>query len=183
MKGERSVHPTTELKLCKEWFHDTWTEVHVDLVRRAYAAKPNDLALLAKGRSRQHLSTCCKATARAVPTRTDLRYCARCLNLCRSRVVRETPPWPAAWHWLYTPRTSWHHKWVEYDAAVVAKECDLLLYQSDEIALLIGLNDKDCDTFFERHWLPLYRWEQRTLKELQAPLRAALRGPSRAASK
>lgn len=67
----------------------------------------------------------------------------------------DTPIFPA-WGWVFHPSWQCDEEWIRENAERIAKECRVIIYETDEVGVFIGIDGAGYD-FYESHWLPLYR--------------------------
>jgi len=121
------------------------------LLERAFRSNPEDLELLAGG-----MATCiyCGAQDDMEPGEP----CGYCDG--NEEGQYEFGPvygWPAAWGWLFHPSQSFEEDRIRADPEGCAKACQVLVYDSDETGILVGVDGAGYD-FYEAHWIPLYEW-------------------------
>lgn len=154
----------TEMEACREWV-DTFNNIPGSPLERAYGPEGDALKLLAGG-SRK--SDCCGIVSEE--TADDPRHpatgnedvaervykCSECDKPCGWSWGGAEYAWPAGWGTLFNPKDSSDEDWMNRNAEQIADKCGLLVYECDEVGILLGVDGGGYD-FYEQHWLPLYR--------------------------
>jgi len=132
----------SEKKACELWILRDFSQVPTDLLERAYGPDYSDITILA-------------------PTPEDYEDL--------EEYYEENPKIPM-WGWVFIPDDPLDAKWIRQNAKKIAEECGLIVYETPELGVYLGVNGAGYD-FYEAHWLPLYRlrglkWHTRTHTKL-----------------
>jgi len=180
----------TEMEACRSWV-DSFNNIPGALLERAYGPEGDALNLLAGGRRD---SDCCGVEAEERPwpkTKAEeedetlgerVYLCSECDKACKWSWGGAVYAWPAGWGTLFNPKDSSDEDWVKRNAEQIADKCGFLVYECDEVGLILGIDGGGYD-FYEQHWLPLYRlrgleWHEKILvpeKTSPVPARALRR--------
>ena len=82
--------------------------------------------------------------------------CEECYSEHCSEQYNEEIPFIPMWGWVFAPNSSLDAEWIKRNASKIYEECGIIVYETDEIGVFLGINGAGYD-FYETHWLPLYR--------------------------
>jgi hypothetical protein len=68
----------------------------------------------------------------------------------------ELDEWLPIWGTMFHPDDPFDEDWIRMNAEQVAEECGLIVYDAEDIGILLGIDGGGYD-FYEVHWIPLYR--------------------------
>ena len=63
--------------------------------------------------------------------------------------------YPACYGWAFVPDNPFDKEWIKDNIAIVEK-CGFLIYESEDIDIML-IVDNDRYSFYNNHWMPLYR--------------------------
>lgn len=159
---------TTEEEGARFWIGRDFSMIPGSLIERAFKDSPEDLELLAGGE--KHCQCCDEPVGRRAPTaeeveqgieadeRGEIDTCERRDRPCdETRWGGAVHGWPAAHSYLFSPNDRMDEDFIRDNADTIADTCGFLIYEADETGIVLGI-DGGGYSFFDQHWIPLYRF-------------------------